>query len=202
MSQSLRGTESLGRVETKQPLHQVQGLVILDLGEYILERLLGSIRQIFQKFQSALACYVPDIFRGGLARYLTNKLQLILHVFTWKHYLACEHLAHNASYGPHVDRVGVVMREHELWSAVPSRDNVIRLLSRIFRIEVSCQTEIANLEIAVGVDQDVGRFQITMQHFCRVQILHGTHHLVDEILALVIEQLLFPREQLGEIGIH
>lgn len=89
------------------------------------------------------------------------------------------------------------IREHDFWSPVPSRSHVcsqhyptncqrtfsqlhllLSLLWRNFAI-ASCQTEIADLELAIRVDQQVSRFEITMDDVCRVDVL-----LVSQIMRM------------------
>lgn len=47
-----------------------------------------------------------------------------------------------------------------------------------------CQAEVADLELALIVVQDVGGFQIAMQHPIAVQILHAFQQLLHQVLSL------------------
>ena len=40
----------------------------------------------------------------------------------------------------------------------------------------------AHLEIAVGVEQQVGRLEVSVDHICRVESLERAEGLVDEVL--------------------
>lgn len=55
---------------------------------------------------------------------------------------------------PHTSDVIFLPREHDLGCAVVSRRNVTRHL----RILDTCETKVANLQIAVFIDENVGRF--------------------------------------------
>jgi hypothetical protein len=91
-------------------------------------------------------------------------------------------------------RFGVVLEaKHDLGRAVPSRRHVLGhvagILLRVDR-ETARQAEIADLELAVGVDQQVTRLEVTVQHVRRVDVLEPAQDLVDEGLEMgVCERL-------------
>ena len=65
-------------------------------------------------------------------------------------------------------------RKHNLRSSVPSCCNIFSHVACIFfRVdtETSGQTEIANLKLAVGVNEQVTRLKITMQNIGAVDVL-------------------------------
>ena len=75
--------------------------------------------------------------------------------------------------------------QHNLWSSVPSRGyifcHVPGILLGINR-ETTSQAEVANLQIAVLVDQNVARLQVPVYDAGRVHIFQTAHYLVQEIL--------------------
>jgi hypothetical protein len=95
--------------------------------------------------------------------------------------------------GAHTSFRVALEAQHDLWCSVPSRCNVLRHVARILiRVdaETSRQTEIANLELTVGINQQVARFEIAMQHICAVDVLKTTQNLIDEGLEMgVCERL-------------
>ena len=58
------------------------------------------------------------------------------------------------------------------------------------RIRDSGQTEIADLEIAGGVEEQVRRLQITMQNVGGVNVLEAAENLVQEVTDVVVAQSL------------
>jgi len=67
--------------------------------------------------------------------------------------------------GPHT-RFGVVLEaQHDLGRAIPSsRDILGHVASILLRVdrEASGEAKVANLELAVGIDEQVTRLEITM----------------------------------------
>lgn len=57
--------------------------------------------------------------------------------------------------------------QHDLWRTVPSRGDVLGhitgILVRVDR-ETTGQTEVTNLELAVGIDQQITGLQITVEN--------------------------------------
>ena len=92
-------------------------------------------------------------------------------VLARKQGLALEHLGEDAAGTPdvHFDIV-LLPREHDLGGAVVARGDVAGHL----RILDPGQAEIANLEIAVLVDQDVAGLQIAMDNACRMDIFESS----------------------------
>lgn len=81
--------------------------------------------------------------------------------------------------------------QHNLGRAVPSSGDVFRHVSGILLWvdrEAARETKVANLELAVGIDEQVAGLQVTMQHIGRVNVLEATEDLVDEGLKVRIGQ--------------
>ena len=73
--------------------------------------------------------------------------------------------------------------QHNLWRAIPSRCDVFcHVACVLFGIdgEASCQTKVGNLQLAVGIDEQVTRLQITMKDVGRVDVLETAKYLVNE----------------------
>jgi hypothetical protein len=85
--------------------------------------------------------------------------------------LALKHLCENTSRTPDIDLDVVLLPcKHDLRRSVVSGRDVTRHL----RVLYTGETEVANLEIAVLVDQDVARLQVTMDHTGGVDIFQAT----------------------------
>jgi hypothetical protein len=96
-------------------------------------------------------------------------------------------------------------RKHDLRGSVPSRCNIFSHVACIFfRVdaETSGQTKIADLKLAVGVNEQVTRLKITMQDVGAVDVLQATENLVDEGLEVGVGQRLARTNDSGKIALH
>ena len=85
----------------------------------------------------------------------------------------------------------VAESQHDLWSSIPASRNVLCHEPSISRFHQSTrQPKIANLELTIGIHQQIPWFQIAMQHICRVDILESTAYLVYKILVMGVSQWL------------
>jgi hypothetical protein len=101
---------------------------------------------------------VNDIVRRS-TKELGNDGELVDVVLSGEKGLALKHLSEDAAGTPNVNlHIVLLPGEHDLGRAVISRRDVAGHL----RILDTGQTEIANLQIAVLVDQNVARLQISM----------------------------------------
>jgi hypothetical protein len=119
--------------------------------------------------------------------------------------LALEHLAQDAAHGPirrqsessaqsiprarqlpphgrdapHVDRLVVLLpREHDLGRPVVARRDVARHL----RVLEPGEPKVAELEVAVFVDENVGRLEVAVDDAGRVDVFQAAEHLVEKVL--------------------
>lgn len=107
--------------------------------------------------------------------------------------LATQHLGENATHGPHINGLGILLEcQHDLRRAVPTSGDVFGHETGVvlLRSRRTSQTKIANLEITVGVQKEVRRLEITVQNVGGVHSLEGAEGLVDEILAVVVREVL------------
>ena len=95
----------------------------------------------------------------------------------------------NTRRGAHL---GVLLKcQHDFGCTVPASSDVFghetSFGSRWFRrLNRASETKIANLEIAIGVEQQVGWFEVPMDNVSGMQCLEGTQGLVDEVLSVII----------------
>lgn len=107
--------------------------------------------------------------------------------------LSAEHFSKNATDRPDVNGLGVLLEgQHDFGRAVPAGSDVFSHETGVvlLRSGGSGKTEIADLEIAVGVEEEVGRLQVSVQHVGRVHGLERSQSLVDEVLAVVVRKVL------------
>lgn len=85
--------------------------------------------------------------------------------------LALEHLSKDASRAPNVNlHIVLLPREHDFRCSVVSRRDVTRHLGVLYTGE----TEVANLEIAVLVDENVAGLEIAVHNTSRVDVFQST----------------------------
>lgn len=102
-----------------------------------------------------------DNIIGRGAKKFSDDGELVDVILSGEQGLAINHLRKNAPGTPDIDfDVVLLPGEHDLRSAVVSRRNVASHL----RILKSGKTKIANLEIAILVDQDVTGLQVSVDH--------------------------------------
>lgn len=96
--------------------------------------------------------------------------------------------------------------EHDLGSAVPSSSNVLGLEAsgNIVGLvaEATGKTEIANLQLAVGIDEQVAGLEIAVQYVGRMDVLEPAENLVDEGLEVGVGQGLATADDSCKITLH
>jgi len=84
----------------------------------------------------------------------------------------------------------VCLAEHDLGRTIPPIHDVIghepRRQPRV--VEPACQSEIANLKLAVRVHEQVARLEVAMHHIGRVDVFQTTENLVDERLEVRVRE--------------
>lgn len=95
--------------------------------------------------------------------------------------------------------------EHNFRCSVPSGSNIFRhvpgIFFRIYR-EATCEAKVANLEFAIGVDQQIAWLQIAVQHVGRVDVLETAQNLVDEGLEMSVRQGLAGSNNGRQVALH
>lgn len=77
--------------------------------------------------------------------------------------------------------------QHDLRSAIPSGSDILGhdtnfLSGGNASFDATCEAEVANLEIAVGIEQEVGRFKVPMDNVGAMDGLERSEGLVDKVL--------------------
>lgn len=118
--------------------------------------------------------------------------------------LAAQHLGQNAAHTPHINGLGVFLeRQHDLRGTVPASSHIFRHEARVVvgRGGRASKTEIAHLQIAVGIEQEVGGLQITVQDVGRMHGLESSQCLVDKVLTVIVRQILRTDDTV-HVGFH
>lgn len=98
--------------------------------------------------------------------------------------LAGGHLGEDAADGPHVDTSGVLATtEKDLRCAVPESDDFV-CVGTERDTECAGQTEIGQLQVALLVDEQVLRLEVTVQHAVGVAVAGSLKELEREFLDL------------------
>lgn len=79
--------------------------------------------------------------------------------------------------------------EHDLGCAVPPRRDVLGhepclLAARVGRARAACETEVADLEVAVGVQEEIRRLEVAVDDVCAVHRLERAQSLIHEVLCV------------------
>lgn len=213
------------RIECQHAVQQVQRVGV-GLGEQLLEGYLrheGQVAHVFLCAGGSNACQGLFV---GCTQVVQDLIQLVNIIAALEEGSAAKELGKDAADGPDVNcRCGVsgdclggklrvalhtcfgiaLEAQHDLRRAVPSRCDVLGhvacVLLRVNR-ESTSQTEVTNLEFAVGIDQQVAGFQITVQNVRRVNILETTENLIDEGLEVGISQRLAGADDGSQVAFH
>ena len=119
-----------------------------------------------------------DNIIGGCSEKLSNDGELVDVVLAGEQGLALEHLGKDAACTPDVDLDIVFLPcKHDLRGAVVAGGNVTGHL----RVLYTGQAEIADLQIAVLVDENVTGLQITVHNASRVDVFQTTLSLVSRV---------------------
>ena len=125
-------------------------------------------------------------------------------VLAWEEGLSAQHFCQNAAHAPHVNGFGVLLEgEHNLGRTVPSRRNIFRHEARIIlgRSGRSSETKVTDLEVAVGVEKEIGGFEVAVEYVGGMHGLECTEGLIDEVLTVIIGKVLSPDNAM-HVGLH
>lgn len=95
--------------------------------------------------------------------------------------------------------------QHDFRGSVPSGGDILGHVPRIFlRVHGKApgQPKVADLEFAVGVDEQVAGLEITVQDVCRVDVLEAAQDLVDEGLEVSVGQGLAGSDNGSQVAFH
>ena len=184
-------------------IHKIVTL-FFGLYKYLIEGHFGLPGQIDQIAACSLVLYALEVVVARRADDVQDVIELVEIVLAGKERLVVEHLGEYAADAPHVYGLVVALRvEHDLGRAIPARRHVLGEKTGVVvvRIGDARQAEVAYLQVAVGVEQQVARLEVAMQHICRVNELEAAKYLIEEVAhVLVAYRLGF--KQLVQVGLH
>jgi hypothetical protein len=103
---------------------------------------------------------------------------------TWEERLAGSHLGEDAANGPHVDTSGVLATtKQNLRRAVPEGDDLVSV-STERNTEGASETKIGQLQVALLVDEQVLRLEVTVQDAVGMAVASALEELKGELLDL------------------
>lgn len=92
-----------------------------------------------------------------------------------------QELAENATNRPNINRGRVMSRTHQDFRcSIVLRNHFLSHVFWLVRFLDACQAEIANLQHAIAVHEQVARLDVAMQNACWVQILETTKNLIEK----------------------
>ena len=111
-----------------------------------------------------------------------------------------------AAHRPHVDgRRVVLVLDEELGRAVPPRHDVLgeaEVLRLGLGVDRPREAEVADLEVAVLVDEEVARLEVAVEHVREVDRVDAAEDLVQEVLVVLVGERLLRVDDVVEVGVH
>ena len=104
-----------------------------------------------------------------------------------------EHFRENTPNTPNINCLCILLKsEHNFRRPIPPRRHILGHKPGIILrgISTPCQSKVTDFEIAVGIEQQVGGFQVTVEDVGRMHCLEGAEGLVNEVLAVVVGEVL------------
>jgi len=178
IGQGVASSDTCTRVEDEHTLEQLNGLRVGVL-ELLGQGLTLTLGQGLDESESVLAADgLDNIIRWG-SEQLGNNGELVDMVLSGEQRLALEHLGEDTSNTPDIDfNIVLLPSEHDFGGSVVSRRDITGHLG----ILNTGKTKVANLQVAVLVDQDVAGLQVTVDNTSRVNVFQTTKDLVEEVL--------------------
>ena len=94
---------------------------------------------------------------------LSDDGELVDVIFSREQWFALQHLCEDAARTPDINlHIVLLPCEHNLWRSVVSRGDI----SGHLRILNTCETEIADLQVAILVYKNVARLKISVDYSC------------------------------------
>mmetsp|Transcript_73848 Transcript_73848/g.225858 ORF Transcript_73848/g.225858 Transcript_73848/m.225858 type:complete len:298 (-) Transcript_73848:290-1183(-) len=173
--------------------------------EDLPERLAGRPRQGLDELPALAVWYLHELLPVGGPEEADDQVQLLLRVVPRVQGLAHVHLGEDAADRPDVDGARVVgPGAQHLGRPVPPRADVLRHRAHPALVGEAHarQAEVADLQVAIAVDEQIARLQVPVDDLRRVHVLHAPQDLVQEELAVVVRERLGRPQRRGQVGLH
>mmetsp|Transcript_27717 Transcript_27717/g.73215 ORF Transcript_27717/g.73215 Transcript_27717/m.73215 type:complete len:454 (+) Transcript_27717:27-1388(+) len=197
--------DPLGRVEHHAEAHEVQGLHA-GAREHLVQGPRPAHRQRLEHRGRERRLDRLHVLRGGSPGDLHDAVQLVHGGGSWEDRLPRDELSHDTAHAPDVDALRIRGgAEEDLRGAVPARCDIVSQ-HRVLRIVVHlhdapCQAKVADLHLAVGVQQDVRGLDVTVEHLPGVHVLQRLEQLVDDVLLVDLLEDLGADDRV-QVGLH
>ena len=149
---------------------------------------------------------MADVVLARGPHHAEDELELVEVVLPREEVPAGEHLREDAPHGPDVDGEGVLVhREHQLRGAVPAGRHVLGHERGVVLgggREPAGHPEVADLEFAVAVDQEVARLEVPVEYAGGVDVLQPPEYLVEKILDVLVAEGLHRVDDVVEVALH
>lgn len=201
VSESLIDRDTLLRVKGEHLGEEIDGKGVSLLANDLLEGNRVTTGERGDVLQSELVGDGLQIGASRRAKDVEDELELLLVIVTREDGVAHEELSEDATSGPDIDLVVVgLTRAHDFRGTVPASYDVLGEV--LLLLETTSKTEIADLEVAVGVEEKVGRFEVTVDDVSGVDVLQTTENLVNEVLDVFIGESVVGVDDFVEISVH
>lgn len=105
--------------------------------------------------------------------------ELVYMVLPWEQRLSFKHFCKDTTSTPNIYlHVVLLPGKHDFWCSIITSRHVASHL----RILDSGQTKVTDFQIAVLIDKNVGRLEITMNNACGMDVFKATQDLIKEVL--------------------
>ena len=221
---SLFNGDAAGWVEGEHAVEKIES-VRVGVGEETCERYLRHKWEITDIVLGSWGANAGKCFFIRRAEVVENLIELIDIITTFEEWSTTEEFGEDTANGPNIDcrvvrsdprkTLGRAVRltsfrvtleaQHDLRRTIPPRRYILRHVSSILlRIhgEATGQSKITDLELAVGVDEQIARLEITVQNICRVYVFQATKNLIDEGLEMGVSKGLPGANDGSKIAFH
>lgn len=167
--------------EQENEIEKEMYTIRIGIGKDPLKGHLWLLGQIDEVAARALILYASQVILARRADNVEYVIELIEIVLARKQRLVVEHLGEYASDRPHVYGLVVALRvEHDLGRTIPTRRHVLGQEARVIVVGIgdARQPEVAYLQVAVRVQQQIARLEVTMQHVRRMNVLETAQDLI------------------------
>lgn len=203
--QGLLNRNTAAGVECEHAVEEVERIGV-GVGEQDGEGPLGHEGQVADVLLGAGGADAGKRHLVGRAQDLENLVELVDVVAALEEGARAQQLGQDTADRPDVNGLCVALEaEHDFGRAVPAGGDVFgHVASVLLRVDgkATGEAEIANLELAVGIDEQVTGLQVAVQDVGGVDVFQTTKNLVDEGLEVGVGQGLAGADNGRQVALH
>jgi len=195
MIQGLFTSDALRRIEVEHPGQEIDREGV-GMGNKGGERNAGFDRKGADILLCAGRTNTAKSILGRSPQVVEDLIELINVIPALEDRFPEKELREDASNRPNINGGGVVGEtQHDLWRSIPPGSNVFghETLVRASlgvgtspRRISSCETEVADFELTVGINQEVTRLEVTMDDVSGMNVLETTEGLINKRLEMSV----------------